>query len=45
MCEDGRLMKKLFRLASMASSLAVLAAAPGAAQTADLRVGIIGTDT
>jgi predicted dehydrogenase len=45
MCEDGRVMKKLFRLASMASTLAVLAAAPGAAQTADIRVGIIGTDT
>jgi len=45
MCEDGRAMKKLFRLASMASTLAVLAAAPGAAQTAEIRVGIIGTDT
>jgi len=29
----------------MASSLAVLGAAPGAAQTAEIRVGIIGTDT
>jgi hypothetical protein len=38
-------MKKLFRLASMASTLAVLAAAPGAAQTAEIRVGIIGNDT
>ena len=45
MCEDGRFIKKLFRLASMASTLAVLAAAPGAAQTAEIRVGIIGTDT
>jgi Oxidoreductase family, NAD-binding Rossmann fold len=45
MCEDDPVMKKLFRIASIASSLAVLCAASGAAQTSEIRVGIIGTDT
>jgi len=45
MWEDDGVMKKLFRITSMVSSLAVLGAASGAAQTTEIRVGIIGTDT
>lgn len=46
MCEDVGAMKKPNLVASIASALALLcAAAPAAAQTPDIRVGIIGTDT
>jgi predicted dehydrogenase len=45
MCEDVGAMKKLDRVATLASVLAaVCAVAPAAAQT-EIRVGIIGTDT
>ena len=46
MCEDVGAMKKRNLVALIASSLALLCAvAPAAAQTAEIRVGIIGTDT
>ena len=46
MCDDGGVMKKLFCVASIVAALALACAAgPAAAQTSDIRIGIIGTDT